>query len=218
MATDGVGMSKVGMSGTDLARLRAIAEEGRNRPLLGGPSLIVWGAAIAAAALFNWLVLGRMIAVPNWSISLVWFGLMGGAGVVASRFHRGHADTDAALSNANRVSRAVWLMAGAFLGTLAVGLTLYAIHAMRSGGGEASFGALSVMAPVTFGTFGIALAATAVAGEARWLLRFAWASLAFTVVTAVLLGQLAQHLVMAAGAVAVGVLPGLRMLHAGADG
>lgn len=208
----------MGVRADDLARLRAIAEEGRQRPLLGGPSLIVWGAAIATAALFNWLVLGRLISVPPWAISLVWFGLMGTAGLVASRYHGRQADADAALSNANRVTRSVWQMGGAFLGTMAVGLTIHAYHVMANGGGAASFGALSVMAPVTFGVFGIALAATAVAGEARWLLRYAWASLAFTVVSAVLLGQLTQHLVMAAGAVLVGVLPGLRMLRAHADG
>lgn len=201
----------------DLARLRAIAEEGRRRPLLGGPALVAWGSAIAAAALFTWSVLARVITLPGWAISLTWFVLMGGAAVLSGRWQRREVTSDAALSVANRVSRLVWQMAGAFLGTLSIGLTIHAAYLTRAGG-DAPWAMLSVMAPVTFGVFGIALAATAVAGDARWLLRYAWGSLALTVVTAVLLGQMWQHLVMAAGAVLVGVLPGLKLLRDRRDG
>lgn len=205
----------------DLSRLRQIAEEGRQRPLLGGPSLIVWGGAIATAALFHWMVVTQVLPLPRWSLTVGWFGLMAGAALVAGwlqhRYTFGSAGGDsmrssAALSNANRVSRSVWRMTGAFLGTLSVGLVVNAILAARAG--LDAWPLLSVIAPVTFGVFGIALAATAVAGEADWLRRYAWGSLGLTVVTAALLGQPAQYLVFAAGAVGVGVLPGLRLLRA----
>lgn len=200
----------------DLARLRRIAEEGQRRPLLGGPSLIVWGGAIAAAALFHWAVVTRMLPLPGWSLTAGWFGLMTGAALVAgglqSRYMEGDADrSGAALSSANRVSRSVWRMTGLFLGLLSTGLILNAILAAQAG--ENAWALLSVIAPVTFGVFGVALAATAVAGEAEWLHRYAWASLGLTVVTAALLGRPEQYLVFAAGAIGVGVVPGLRLLR-----
>lgn len=207
-----------GMEAGDLARLREIAEEGRSRPLLGGASLVVWGTAIALASLLGWSVLARLVVVPGWSVSLIWFGLMLGAGLLSAISKRGHVHRPAAMSTGNRVSLAVWRMVGSFLGTLAVGLTLYTLFGGREVGDGAQWAMMSVMAPVTFGAFGIALAATAVSADAPWLLRYAWLSLAFTVATAALLGQLVQHLVMAAGAIAVGVLPGLRMIKAARDG
>lgn len=210
MAADGAGIH-------DLARLRAIAEEGRRRPLLGGPALVVWGAAIAAAAFFTWAVLSRVLALPPYTISLSWLVLMGGAALLGLWLQRDHGTGDASRSVANRVSRSVWQMAGAFLATLAIGLTIHAAYPAR-GGTATGWAMLAVMAPATFGAFGIALAATAVAGDAPWLRRYAWLSLALTVATAALLGRLEQYLVMAAGAVLVGVLPGLRLLRNVPDG
>lgn len=203
-------MAAEGMQASDLARLRAIAEEGRSRPLLAGPALVLWGTAIATAALFGWAVLTRVLAIPYWSVSLGWFALMGGAVLVGARMQRAQAASDAASSTANQVSRSVWTMAGAFLATLAIGLTIYAAVQARASG-QAAWAMLSVMAPVTFGVYGIALAATAVAGGVAWLMRYAWSSLGLTIVTAALLGQSVQHLVMAAGVVLVSVVPGLRL-------
>lgn len=220
MAADrpNVGTIAEGSAAGDLARLRAIAEEGRARPLLGGASLIAWGGAIALASLLNWAVLTRTLALPGWSISLAWFGLMSAAGVISWIGKRGDAGASA-VSTANRTSRAVWRMVGAFLGTMAVGLTLHAAFGGPAGAsGAARWAMLSVMAPVTFGAFGIALAATAISGNSAWLLRYSWVSLGLTIVTAALLGQAVQSLVMAAGAIAVGVLPGIRMIKAASDG
>lgn len=211
-------MAAEGLQADDLARLRAIAEEGRQRPLLGGHSLLVWGGAITLAAAMSWSVMARLITLPYWSISAIWFGLMTGAALLSRSFERRSSGSGAALSVGNRVSRSVWQMAGAFLATLAIGLTLHAAFAARASDGGATWAMLSVMAPVTFGVFGIALAATAVSGNAPWLQRFAWLSFAFTIVTAALLGQLIQQLVMALGAICVGVIPGLQMIKAARDG
>lgn len=201
----------------DLARLREIAEEGRQRPLLGGPSLIIWGCAIAAASLLHWAIMRDLISIPAWSVSAMWFGLMFGAALLAGVFQSRSASDPASLSTANRVSRAVWQMAGAFLATLSIGLVAHATLGSQVRGNSAWL-LLSVMPPATFGVYGIALAATAVSGEARWLMRYAWGSLAFTVATAYLVGSEAQFAVQAIGAVAVSVMPGLRMLRHPHDG
>lgn len=204
------GAERGGAAGEDFARLRAIAEEGRQRPLLGGGSLLIWGLAIAVANLFNWAVVARLLSLPGWTISLGWFAIMGGAALIAGRSQAREASKGDALSTGNRVSHAVWVMGGAFLATLALGLFAFASWAARNGDGDAWL-LFSVMPPVVFGVYGIALAATAVAGDAPWLRAYAWAAFAFTIATAILIGQAEQLLLAAVGAVAVSVLPGLRL-------
>lgn len=206
-----------GAHGDDLARLRAIAEEGRARPLLGGLPLIIWGLTIAVAALGHWAVATRLVPVPLWVLAPWWFVLTACAALTAGVAQRGKGDAPGAEAVANRVSRAVWQMGGTFLGTLALGFAIFAAWATSRGAPEAWL-LMTAMPPVTFGVYGVALAATAVAGNARWLLPYAWVSLGFTVATAVAIGTIAQFPLMAAGAIVVSILPGLRLLRSDGRG
>lgn len=195
----------------DLARLRAIAEEGRRRPLLGGRSLVVWGFAIAIAALADAAVRVRVLPLAPASIGLIWFAITGAAAVLSSLLRRRAAVPTGAPSVANKVERAVWQMAGSFLFTLGIGLTLSASFAPN--GGWRAWRLLSVMPPVSFGVFAVALAATATAGDVPWLRRFAWASLGFTAASAWLVGNVWQLPLMALGALIVWAWPGLLMIR-----
>lgn len=203
-------MADEGFAPADLARLRAIAEEGRQRPLLGGRSLVIWGVAIALAALGSGAVAARLLPLPYMAITLIWFGLMAGAAILSGMARR-RSPLGSATSLANRVEGAVWQVGGLFLFTLALILTGVAFFAAAAGGGHQAWAILSIMAPVTFGVFAVALAATATAGEVPWLRRFAWASLGFSAASAGMIGNVWQYAFMALGALVVGVWPGLLM-------
>lgn len=201
----------------DWARLRAIAEQGRQRPLLGGRPLVIWGVAIAVAAIGHWAIQTRLVPAPLWVLAPWWFVLTAGAAVLAGIAMRRDAGGTGVASIGNQVSEAVWRMGGTFLGALALGLVIFAAWASGRGVPEAWL-LMAAMPPVTFGVYGIALAATAVAAEARWLRAYAWASLGFSVAAAVTIGMIWQFAVMAAGALVVSVLPGMRMLRTGKRG
>lgn len=197
------------MAQSDLAQLRAIAEEGRNRPLLGGRQFIVFGAAIAVASLLHALIAMRVLSWPPMSISAVWFGVMFAAAMIGRTMRRGGTDRGNAGS---RVEREVWRAAGFVLGTIAVGIFAYAfLDSARSGSPDAWF-LFVLMPPIVFGVYAIALAASAAASQANYLKPYAALSVVFLVLTLMLSGTVWQFVATATGAIVVSVLPGLILL------
>lgn len=200
-------------SGEDLARLRAIAEEGRRSPLLGGRYLIVWGALIALAALINWAMVTGLLDWPPYALAISWFGLMAAGWVVSTLFGRGQAQRPGPMTTGNKVEYTVWMTLGLFLGALAASIFLY----MQLGDPatlDERAGFFAMMAPVGFGTYAIALNASAVAGDEPRLKPFVGLSIAFAVATVLMLGQGIQLLTMAAGLIAVSVIPGAMLVAA----
>jgi len=194
--------------------LREIAEAGRARPLLGGTPLITWGVDIAIAALIHWAIMTRLLPLPLWVLGPWWLFTMAGGALAVAFWPAKPEEKATAMSTGNRVSRAVWGVSGAFLGTLALGLMLKAVLATRAGAPDGLL-LMSVMPPVTFGVYGIALTATSVAADAKWLRDYAWVAFGFTVGTAAIIGEPAQFLLMAAGAITCSVVPGIRLLRTG---
>ncbi len=113
----------------ELSRLRAIAEEGRSRPLLGGRHLILWGCAIILALLINWAVADRLVDWPGWSLAISWFGIILLAGVASAFLDRRKALEPGASSVGNKVERAAWVTTGTFLTILSLALLARAIAA-----------------------------------------------------------------------------------------
>ncbi|NNC72621.1 MAG: hypothetical protein HKN78_07050 [Sphingomonadaceae bacterium] len=194
----------------DLSRLRAIAEEGREAPLLGGTHLVMWGCLVALAAALHWGVASRLLEWPAWSLAVIWFGLMGLGGVLSSVLGRGIDCAPAAPTIGNRVERTVWITTGAVFATIAIALFVYGNIEQT----EAAFAYYAMMPPITFGAYAVALNTSAVAGAARRLVPFAVLSLALAAVTVLMIGDPAQYLVVAAGALLVSVVPGFLQLRA----
>ena len=102
----------------DLAQLRAIAEDGRRMPLLGGRILILWGVAIAVASLFQWAVIQCILPLPAISLAVGWFAICGGAWALSHlSFFRKRIG-----KGGNAVERTAWQFAGGFLGLTATAL------------------------------------------------------------------------------------------------
>ena len=194
----------------DLSRLRAIAEEGRRAPLLGGWHLILWGSAIAAALLINWAVIERLLPWPGWALAISWFGITLAAWAGSATIGRRHAALPGADSVGNRVERTAWTIAGAFLSLLA--LAIFA-RGMLSGD-RSDFLLFEMMPPVTFGAYAVALQVSAVAAGTRSATPYTVIALAFAALTTFLVGERMQYLAAAAGILLVSIPAGLGHLAA----
>lgn len=194
----------------ELARLRAIAEEGRSAPLLGGSHLILWGCAMTIALLINWAVIERILPWPGWSLAISWFGIVLAAWAASILIGRSKAGSPGAFSIGNRVEHAVWTTAGAFLFVLALALFVRAWLSADS----AAWALFALMPPVTLGAYAVALRASAVAGHSRTADPYILVALAFVAATAFLIGDDRQYLVAAAGVFIVSIPPGLAQLRA----
>ena len=192
----------------DLAALRALAEEGRRRPLLGGRYLVAFGIAIALASAVHGAIAARALLWPMWTIALVWAGAMAAAGLFAG-IGRGHRP---ALDIGNRVEREVWRAAGFVLGGIALSVLAFGYLTLARSGEPVGFLLFAMMPPITFGTYAIALAATIAGAQVPVLRPFAALSIAFMVATVLLAGSLWQFAVMALGALVVSVIPGFLLL------
>ena len=194
----------------DLRMMRELAEEGRTRPLLSGRHLILFGGAIALASLLHGLVmLGRIDWSPN-ALPIIWLGLIVPA-MVVSKLWRSTA-MESGLSLGHKVEQAVWQAGGAFLGVVSISTLALAYLRLEQTGDGVTFYLMSMIAPITFGVYATALAASAAAGRMAALRPFAALSMAFVVATALTAGSAVQFAVMAAGAILVSVLPGLMLL------
>ena len=194
----------------DLKRLRTIAEEGRSVPLLGGWHLIVWGTAMTVALLINWAVDERLLPWPRYSLAISWFGIVLLAWIASALLGRGKALEPGAHSVGNRVERAAWVTAGAFLLILALALFLRAALS----GDPAAWEFLAVMPPATFGAYAIALRTSSVAAGSDSGGGYVVVSLAFAAVTAFLIGSPIQYLAAAAGIALVAIPAGFGHLAA----
>ncbi|VAV89124.1 hypothetical protein MNBD_ALPHA06-1393 [hydrothermal vent metagenome] len=96
----------------DLGYLRALAEEGRNAPLLGGRFAVMWGVLVAIALLAQWLILSGLAGLKPQALGVVWITMMvvGALGsVVLGRSLRNKPGIG---SFGNRAESAVWSAGG----------------------------------------------------------------------------------------------------------
>jgi hypothetical protein len=198
------------MSQEELARLRAIAEEGRHAPLLGGWHMILWGVAMTAALLINWAVIERHLPWPAHSLAFSWFGIAILAWIASFMLGGRESKRQGAFTIGNRIERMVWILAGGFLSTLAVAIFLRAILV----GGPEPWTLFQMMPPVAFGAYSVAIGASATAAHDRGALPYAWLALAFCAATTLLAGTSEQYLAAAAGLALVSTAYGLRQLRA----
>ncbi|MBX9746785.1 MAG: hypothetical protein K2X34_07780 [Hyphomonadaceae bacterium] len=154
----------------DLAYARAIAEEGRHAPLLGGSYLLFWGVLNALAFSAHWAVLaGHLSAFGNAGYAYVWiaYGLVAGVGMLILRART--RDKPGLTTIGARAERAVWSGAGIALMAIVIGSIARMILTQDTTAPNAIFGA-------AFAIYGAALFATAMLSEQGWLKRFAWLS------------------------------------------
>lgn len=102
----------------DIAFMRALAEEGRQAPLLGGGILVAAGLIFGLASLLQWAIMVDVLRLSGWASLIIW--LTSGAifGVAATYIIRRANGRPGAQAVVNRATGSAWS---------AVGFTIFVI-------------------------------------------------------------------------------------------
>lgn len=190
----------------DLAYARALAEEGRHAPLLGGSYLLFWGALNAAAFTAHWAVATERLPLTGMSFALLWggYGVVAAVGMTALRMRtRGKPGLTAI---GGRAERAIWT--GAATALLAVALGSIARMLADNDTSAPNF----IMA-AAFALYGAALFGVARLSEQSWMRTFGWLSVLAAGTLCLFVNEPWAYLVAAAGALLVLAVPGIILLR-----
>ncbi len=196
---------------SDLAYVRALAEEGRDAPLLSGGYFLLWGGLMGAAALAFFLGLVGVVSYGRGGAFIPWAAavLIGWVGsILLARRYKTRPGT---FTLGNRTASATWRAVGVFITLFWVAL-LFA-HDNFTAFGVPRYFLFFLMFPLSFGVYGIAFYATAVAARANWLKLFALLSCGFSIGALFLAGSVYQYLLGAVGCFLCVALPGYLLMR-----
>jgi hypothetical protein len=196
---------------SEVAYVKALAEEGRNAPLVGGVHYVIWGVLMALAALGSYATVAGAIALPF--VGGLWFwGAAFVAGWVLSFIIGAKSGArPGALTVGNKTARAAWIAVGVFMSLFWISAMIFQSR-LNAAGFEGRF-LYGLMFPIAFGLYGIAFFATSVAARLDWMRGFAVASWIFSVAALYFIGDARQFLVGAAGSLVCAALPGALLMR-----
>ncbi|MBB5519588.1 hypothetical protein [Amphiplicatus metriothermophilus] len=195
----------------ELSYVRALAEEGRAAPLVGGALYVLWGALTALAAFASWLAATGVPPFDALGAWRIWVGA-GVAGWALSFVLGGRAGRKpGAATVGNRTANAAWLAVGIFITLFFIVLSV--VHDDYVEAGVPRYFLFSLMFPVAFGLYGVAFFATAAAARTVWFRYAAFAAWGFSALCLFLLGSIHQMLAAGAGAFVCAVLPGIALMR-----
>jgi len=184
----------------DLAYVKALAEEGRDTPLVNGVIYLIWGLLVGSVSLLSyadnvgWLELGPVDGV--W----IWVGAFAIGWVLSMYFGRRSGAKPGASTLGNRTSNAVWLGVGIFI--TGFWIVLMFVHDN-----------FTAMFPISFGLYGVAFFATATAARVSWLRWVAVLAWIFAALSLVLMGSAQYLLVGGIGTLLCAALPGVILMR-----
>lgn len=195
----------------EVAYVKALAEEGRNAPLVGGVLFLIWGALMGLAALATYASASGAIDVPF--VGGLWFWVAALVVGWAASFYYGARSgaKPGALTVGNKTARAAWTAVGVFMSVFWIAAIIFKTR-LAGAGFETRF-VFGLMFPLAFGLYGIAFFATAAAARLDWMRGFAIASWMFSVAALYFIGDARQFLVGAAGSLLCAGLPGLLLMR-----
>lgn len=196
----------------EIAYVKALAEEGRNAPLVGGALYLIWGLVIGVAAFVTWLRAAEIVALPSFVGGLLFWVIALAAGWGLSFFIGPKIGAKpGALTVGNRTAKAAWFGVGVFL--LIYWLALIALEGRFAAAGVPPGAMFGTMFPVAFGVYGIAFHTTATAARLDWMRGFAIAAWIFSIASLYYLADATQFLIAAAGSFICAALPGLLLMR-----
>ena len=194
-------------SADDIAYIRHLSESGARAPLIGGRFMAWWGFLLVVAYLGQHLAINGLIGERNLIFGIIWggFALFGvGGQLILARSIAGKPGQGSA---GNRAMRSVWAMGAMSIGAMVVGCAL--IPEQRLGG----VWAWDFIVPVAFAVYACALGVTgSLAGNGLLKLAGVLAVVMVALFTA-LIQQPDRYLLVAAGAAATVLLPGLLLMR-----
>jgi len=190
----------------DVAYVRALAEEGRQAPLLGGSYLVFWGVLNAIAFTAHWAILtGYLPYLDGMIFAIVWggYGLVAALGMLALR---ARTDVKPGLNAVGtRAERAAWGGAGLALIAIVVGSLARMLMTDDPTAPNAIFGA-------AFAIYGATLFGVATLSGQTWMRGFAWLSFGVTLTLCLFANADWAYLYAAIGSLLVLAWPGALLL------
>lgn len=190
----------------DIAYMKALAQEGRQAPLLGGRILITAGAVFALASMVHYGLASGVLALPPVAYPLLWAGAMLVFFVVLTLQVGRISRRPGAQSAANRASGAGWMGAGLSIFVMAVALAVIGWK-VRS-----DIPAL-VFPSLIFALYGSAWAVSAAMSGQKWQWRLAVGCWIAAPLIAFLTGSALMWLGYAAGLILFALVPGLILVR-----
>ena len=190
----------------DIAYMRAMAEEGRKAPLLGGAILISAGLIFSAASLLAWAGQtgfgGVTVEAANWA----WLGAMVLFVVVLTVFSRRLGGKPGSMSPVNRAAGTAWMGVGLAIFVMALSM---AIVAWRFQSAEV----MTIFPSLIFAMYGSGWAVSAAMSDKKWLWWVAIGAWIGAPLIALMTGDPEQYLVYAAGLLLLTVAPGVVLIR-----
>lgn len=191
----------------DIAFIKALAQEGRKAPLLGGSILVLAGAVFGLASVGHWAISAGVLTAPPYMFSVMWgvatLVFLTGLFALNARIDR----RPGAASSVNKAAGAAWAAVGGAIFTLGlagviVGQRLDMIEYLA-----AYFPSMIV---ALYGTGWL------VSGEMAsksWIKFLAFAAFGFAVLLAFAAGDPLQYLLYAAALFCLALVPGLILMR-----
>jgi hypothetical protein len=192
----------------DIAFMRAMAQDGRRGPMIGGASLVSAGVVFSIATLVCWAMATGLIAAQNTWFLGVWVAAMavhlGVMAILIGRWRRtGHSGAAGA---ANRAFRWAWSACGWSIGVIFAGsaLTVWRTHSWMV---FASFPTV-ILAP-----YGAAWSVSAAMSDRKWMRWVAIGSFAAALGMALVPDVSTAYLAFAAALILLAAAPGYVLMR-----
>lgn len=201
-------MTKTETLMADLAEASRIAKSGEDAPLVGGPIGLMWGVLLTGVFAIHYMILERILALPEWSFAILWIGFAVVGGLGSAILGRKVGKSPGAYSTANRVESNIWMMFAAAMASLAVGVLLNIILA----GGTHDLWTIILI--VGFAGQGLAYGVVAKLTGHGWVHFAAFAGFTMAALTMSFYGQNVIYFIAAIGSVVTIIIPSLLSMKA----
>lgn len=190
----------------DIAYMKALAQEGRQSPLLGGSILITAGLVFGLASLVNYGIASGVIAMPSVGYPFLWGGAMLVFFAALIIQTRRCASKPGSRSAANRAASAGWM---------SVGLAIFVLSlSMGVIGWKTQSPLVAMIFPsLIFALYGSGWAVSATMSDQKWQWKLAIACWIAAPLIAFLTGSPLMWLAYAAGLFAFALLPGVLLVR-----
>lgn len=190
----------------EIAYIKALAEEGRRTPMLGGGILIAAGIIFGAASIVNWLVATDVLVLPPVAYAVLWAGAMAVFFLCLFVLIARSKGRPGAGSTVNRATGAAWMGVGLliFVMCLSIGVISWRIQSP----------VLTLLFPsMIFAAYGSGWAVSATMTRAKWQWWLAIAAWIGAPAIAALTGTDWIWLAYAAGLICLALVPGIILVR-----
>lgn len=190
----------------DIAYMKALAQEGRQTPLLGGSILITAGLVFGLASLVNYGIAAGVIGMPSVGYLVLWGGAMLVFFAALIIQTRRCASKPGAQSAANRAASAGWMSVGLaiFVMSLSMGVIGWKTHSPL---------VTLIFPSLIFALYGSGWAVSATMSDQKWQWKLAIACWIAAPAIALLTGSPLMWLGYAAGLFAFALVPGILLVR-----